>query len=154
MLTVMSRYTSATIPVVQNIAFITCKNARLTPLFSRTLSLSSERLQIIAATTDEIAGKKITQVLGLVEGVIVRTPTISQGFFGNLSAVVGGQNTAFTEMCKETRHEARSEMLEAALKMKADAVVGVRYASSSIGGESGHSNEVVCYGTAVTLADN
>jgi uncharacterized protein YbjQ (UPF0145 family) len=85
----------------------------------------------------------------MVRGLIVRAPTISQGFLGGLKAIVGGQIGAFTEMCEQARATAYDRMVEHAREMGANAVVGVRYDASEVGGKSA-ATEVLCY-TAVVL---
>ena len=87
---------------------------------------------MIASTTFEVQGRRIREYKGMVRGIIVRAPTISQGLLGGLKSFVGGQIGAYTEMC-------------------ANAVVGVRYDASDVGGSSSAATEVLCYGTAVVL---
>ena len=93
-------------------------------------------------------GYRIREYLGLVRGVVVRAPTLSQGFIGGLKSIVGGQIQEFTEMCEQTRQAATAELARHAREMGADAVVGVGYDASEIGQ---HATEVLCYGTAVLL---
>ena len=106
---------------------------------------------IITVTTNDFPGKKI-EVLGIVQGLTVRIPTIKQGIIGNATALLGGTNKSFTEMCKESRQEAFNIMLEQASELNADAIVAIRFQSCSIGG-SGHSDEFFCCGTAVKFKD-
>src|SRR5216683_395534 len=93
-------------------------------------------------TTFSIEGYRITEYKGLVRGIIVRSPTIGQGFFGGLKQIVGGQIGAYAEMCEQAR--------EHACELRANAVVGVRYESSEVG-RQGSATEVLCYGTAVVI---
>jgi uncharacterized protein YbjQ (UPF0145 family) len=107
---------------------------------------------IPVTTTFTIEGFHIKQYLGVVRGLIVRSPTISQGILGGLKSIVGGQIGAYTEMCEQTRQQAYELLVEHALMVGANAVVGFRYDASEIGGGRGNSaTEVLCYGTAVVI---
>jgi uncharacterized protein YbjQ (UPF0145 family) len=87
----------------------------------------------------------------MVRGIIVRAPTISQGIPGGLKSFIGGQIGAYTEMCEQARQQAYDLMLQHALQMGANAVVGIRYESSEVGSRQSSATEVLCYGTAVTV---
>ncbi|HTH63070.1 MAG TPA: YbjQ family protein [Gemmatimonadales bacterium] len=106
---------------------------------------------MIASTTFEVQGRRIREYKGMVRGIIVRAPTISQGLLGGLKSFVGGQIGAYTEMCEQARSTAYDRMLDHAREMGANAVVGVRYDASDVGGSSSAATEVLCYGTAVVL---
>lgn len=106
---------------------------------------------ILAVTTNDVPGKTIKEVKGLVHGLIVRTPTISQGFFGNLKNIIGGKNQALTQMCEQTREQAYLGMIDQAKKLGANAIIAMRYDSDGIGGDQYRANEVFCYGTAVVI---
>ena len=108
--------------------------------------------RIIATTTFTVEGFRIVDYLGLVRGVIVRAPTLSQNFFGSLKTVLGGQIQEYTQMCEQTRQQAYDLLLEHARAVGANAIVGLRYDASDIGGGGRASaTEVLCYGTAVVL---
>jgi uncharacterized protein YbjQ (UPF0145 family) len=102
-------------------------------------------------TTFGFEGYRIVEYKGVVRGIIVRAPTLAQGFFGGLKSIVGGQIGAYTEMCEQTRKQAYDLMLKHAAEVGANAVVGLRYDASEIGGQSS-ATEVLCYGTAVVIA--
>jgi len=106
---------------------------------------------IIVVTTNDVPGKTISEVKGLVHGLIVRTPTIAQGFFGNLKNIIGGKNQALTDMCEQTRQHAYMDMIEQARALGANAIIAMRYDSDGIGGDQYRANEVFCYGTAVVI---
>jgi uncharacterized protein YbjQ (UPF0145 family) len=106
---------------------------------------------VIAATTFDIPGRRVREVRGVVRGLIVRSPTISQGLLGGLKSIVGGQIGAYTEMCEQARAAAYDRMMEHAREMGANAVLGVRYDAAEIGGDRSAATEVLCYGTAVVL---
>lgn len=111
----------------------------------------SNAQDFIVVTTNDIPGKKILSIKGIVHGIVVRTPTISQGFFGNLRSIVGGKNRALTEMCEQTREHAYRNMVEQAMRLGANAIIAMRYDSDGIGGDQYRANEVFCYGTAVLV---
>jgi uncharacterized protein YbjQ (UPF0145 family) len=102
-------------------------------------------------TTFSIDGYRISEYKGLVRGIVVRAPTISQGFFGGLKSIVGGQIGAYAEMCEQTRQQAFERLMEHATELGANAVVGLRYESSEVGGRQSSATEVLCYGTAVVV---
>ena len=103
---------------------------------------------MIVTTTFTVEGYTIVQHKGLVRGITVRSPTISQGIVGGLKTMIGGRIGAYTEMCEQARHTAYCEMVAHAKQLGANAVVGVRYDASEIGNSS---TEVLCYGTAVVV---
>ena len=104
--------------------------------------------RIIATTTFTVEGYRIAEYLGVVRGVIVRAPTISQSFFGGLKTVIGGQIQEYAHMCELTRQDATVQMMEHARDLGANGVVGIGYDASEIAQSA---TEVLCYGTAVRL---
>ena len=108
-------------------------------------------MSIPVTTTFTIEGYRITQYLGIVRGLIVRSPTISQGIMGGLKSIIGGRVGAYTEMCEQTRQQAYDLLIDHARALGANAVVGLRYDASEIGGKTGAATEVLCYGTAVVI---
>lgn len=106
-------------------------------------------MTIPVTTTFTIEGYRIQKYLGLVRGIIVRSPTIVQGIFGGLKSVVGGRIGAYTEMCEQTRQQAYELLIDHAVAVGANAVVGLRYDASDVGDRG---TEVLCYGTAVFIA--
>jgi uncharacterized protein YbjQ (UPF0145 family) len=105
---------------------------------------------MLASTTFEIAGYEIAEHKGLVRGIIVRSPTISQGILGGLNNIIGGKIGAYKSMCEQTRLEAFEELESHAESLGANAVIGIRYDASSVEPRGG-SVEVLCYGTAVVV---
>lgn len=101
-------------------------------------------------TTFVIEGYRITQYLGIVRGIIVRAPTISQGILGGLKSLVGGRIGAYTEMCEQARQQAYDLMIDHAKALGANAIVGLHYDASDVGAQ-GSATEVLCYGTAVKI---
>jgi uncharacterized protein YbjQ (UPF0145 family) len=111
-----------------------------------------ELMSFPVTTTFTIEGYRITQYLGVVRGIIVRAPTISQGILGGLKSIVGGNIGSYTEMCEQARQQAYALLVDHARSLGANAIVGLRYDASEIGGKSSSATEVLCYGTAVVIA--
>lgn len=105
-------------------------------------------MSVPVTTTNSIEGAHIKQYLGIVRGIVVRSPTIAQGIMGGLKSIVGGKIGAYTEMCEHAREEAYQLMMQHATTLGANAVVGMRYDATELG-QAG--SEVLCYGTAVII---
>lgn len=99
------------------------------------------------ATTDDIAGYRITQTHGHVLGTIVRTISSSEGFSAGWGAIGGGEIPAYSKLMWENRQEAVNRMWADAVQRGANAVVGARFDSNQIGEVA----EVCAFGTAVTV---
>jgi uncharacterized protein YbjQ (UPF0145 family) len=106
---------------------------------------------LFVTTTFTIEGYRIREYKGLVRGIVVRSPTLMQGFLGGLKQLVGGRIGAYTEMCEQTREAAYNQMVEHALLLGANAILGTRYDGSDVTSGSGGATEVLCYGTAVVV---
>jgi uncharacterized protein YbjQ (UPF0145 family) len=104
---------------------------------------------MFVTTTLDIEGYRITDYKGIVRGIIVRAPTISQGILGGLKSIIGGRIGAYTHMCEQAREQAFSEMIVHAQQLGANAIIGVRYDASEV---VTNATEVLCYGTAVIVA--
>jgi uncharacterized protein YbjQ (UPF0145 family) len=109
------------------------------------------RPQIVVTTTFTVEGYRIKQYLGLVRGIIVRSPTITQGILGGLKSIVGGQIGSYTQMCEQARQQSFDLLIDHAAALGANAIVGLRYDAAEIGGKSQSATEVLCYGTAVII---
>jgi len=107
-------------------------------------------LPIPVTTTFTLEGYRIEKYLGVVRGIIVRAPTITQGILGGLKSIVGGRIGAYTEMCEQTRQQAYELMIDHAVALGANAILGLRYDASSVESKFG-ATEVLCYGTAVVV---
>jgi len=99
-------------------------------------------------TTDTIEGEKIVESLGLVEGAVVQSRHIGSDLMAGLKTIIGGEIASYTEMLQNARNIATKRMIDSAKELGADAIVGVRYGSSSLMADSA---EIICYGTAVKL---
>lgn len=107
-------------------------------------------MSIPVTTTFTIEGYRIREYRGVVRGLTVRAPTISQGILGGLKSIVGGTIGAYTEMCEQARQHAYELMIDHAKSMGANAILGFRYDASDVGGKTS-ATEVLCYGTAVVI---
>ncbi len=103
---------------------------------------------IIITTTEEVPGKKIKEVLGIVRGNTVRARNIGRDIGAGLKNFVGGEIKTYTGMVSDARDEAYNRMVNQAIEMKADAVVNVRFMTSMI---MQGASEMLAYGTAVKL---
>lgn len=110
-------------------------------------------MSLPVTTTFAIDGYRVKEYKGVVRGIIVRAPTITQGILGGLKSIIGGNIGSYTEMCEQARAHAMNAMLEHAQQMGANAVVGMHYDATEIGGK-GAATEVLCYGTAVVIEPN
>ncbi len=103
---------------------------------------------MLLVTTDNIVGKDIKEVLGLVKGTTVQSKHIGRDFMAGMKTIVGGEIKGYTEMLSEARTIATERMIAEAESLGADAVVGIRYGSSeALQGAA----EILAYGTAVKL---
>lgn len=104
---------------------------------------------MLITTGNEAQGYRITAYLGIVRGIVVRSPTISQGFFGGLKQFVGGNIESYAAACEQAREEAFRRMVINAQAMGADAIIAMRYDATEF---SQNVTEVLAYGTAVKIA--
>jgi uncharacterized protein YbjQ (UPF0145 family) len=101
---------------------------------------------MIVTTGNEVPGRPIHKFLGVVRGIVVRSPSIAQGFFGGLKQLVGGNIEAYAQVCETARQEAFERMVDHAEEIEADAIIGMRYDATEF---TAGVTEVLAYGTAV-----
>ena len=104
---------------------------------------------IITTTGNEVSGHAIESYLGIVRGIVVRSPDIVQNMFGGLKQIIGGNIESFAQVCEQARVQAFERMVEQARQIDADAVIAVRYDATEF---APGVTEVLAYGTAVKLA--
>lgn len=104
---------------------------------------------MLIVTTENIPGRRY-EVLGVVKGNVVQSKNFGKDFMSAMKALVGGEITAYTEMLGEARQIASGRMAAEAEALGADAVVAMRYASSSV---MQGAAECIAYGTAVKFID-
>jgi len=101
-------------------------------------------------TAFDLPGYKITGTLGLVRGIVVRSRSVVGQFGAQLQTIFGGNITIYTDLCERARSDAYNQMAEHAAALGANGVIGVRYdATEMMPGIT----EVLCYGTAVVVAN-
>jgi len=105
---------------------------------------------IIITTGDEIPGKKIIQILGVVKGSTVRARNLGRDIGAGFKSMVGGEVKTYTEMTKDARDEAYNRMVNEALELKADAIIDIRFTTSMV---MAGASEMLAYGTAVKVSE-
>lgn len=104
---------------------------------------------MILVTTDVVPGREITAVIGLVRGNTVRARHVGRDLLASLKNMVGGEIDEYTKLLAESREQSLDRMLAEAQARGADAIVGLRFATSEI---AQGASEFLAYGTAVKLA--
>lgn len=104
---------------------------------------------MLIVNTENIPGRRY-EVLGLVRGSVVQSKNFGKDFMSAMKTLVGGEITAYTELLQEARQIAMGRMVTQAEELGADAIVCLRYASSSV---MQGAAEVIAYGTAVRFTD-
>ena len=101
---------------------------------------------MMVATTDNLPGREIKEVLGVVFGSCVQTKHMGKDIGAGLRTIVGGEAKAYTELMEEARRTAMQRMIDDAKKLGADAVICMRYATAqTMRGAA----ELIAFGTAV-----
>ena len=103
---------------------------------------------MIVTTGNDVAGRAIVEYLGIVRGIVVRSPSITQGFLGGLKSMIGGNIESYATVCESAREDAYRRMLSHAEERGADAIIGMRYDATEF---AQNTTEVLAYGTAVRL---
>jgi len=105
---------------------------------------------MILVTTDSVPGREVVEVLGLVRGNTVRSRHIGRNIVAGLKHLVGGEVEEYTKLLAESREQAIDRMTAEARARNANAILGLRFATSEI---STGSAEFLAYGTAVRLSE-
>jgi len=103
---------------------------------------------IIVTIGEEIPGKKVAEILGVVRGSTVRARNIGRDIGAGFKNLIGGEIKTYTEMTSQSRDEAFNRMINEAINKNADAVIGVRFMTSMV---MQGASEMLAYGTAVKL---
>jgi len=103
---------------------------------------------MIVTNTETIPGKAITEHFGLVSGNTIRAKHIGRDIMASLKNIVGGELKGYTKLLQESRDQATARMIEQAKQLGANAIVNVRYSTSSI---TQGAAELYVYGTAVRV---
>ncbi len=104
--------------------------------------------EVIVTTAIEIPGKEVAQILGIVKGNTVRARNIGRDIGAGFKNLVGGEIKTYTDMISHSREEAYNRMVNQAIELGADAIIGVRFMTSMI---MQGASEMLAYGTAVKL---
>jgi uncharacterized protein YbjQ (UPF0145 family) len=105
---------------------------------------------VIVVNTEFVPGKRIVELKGLVQGNTVRAKHVGRDIAASFKNIFGGELQGYTELLVESRREALRRMLAQAQQLGANAVVNVRFATSSI---TAGAAELYAYGTAVVVED-
>jgi len=106
--------------------------------------------QVLLTTTDEVAGRKVREVKGLVRGNSIRARHVGHDLVAVFRNLVGGEIREYTKLMGESREQALDRLMEQASLLGANAVVGVRFTTSMV---MNGAAELLAYGTAVVLED-
>jgi uncharacterized protein YbjQ (UPF0145 family) len=102
----------------------------------------------MVTTAFKLPNYTVTQNLGVVRGIVVRSRNIFATLGATLQTVVGGNITVWTKLCEQTREDAFEIMIQHATEIGANAVIGARYDTTEL---SAGVTEVLAYGTAVIV---
>ncbi|QER41100.1 YbjQ family protein [Acinetobacter suaedae] len=103
---------------------------------------------MLLSNLESVPGHTILRQLDVVYGSTVRSKHVGRDFLAGLKNIVGGELTAYTELLEESRQEAMQRMIDKAQSLGANAVVGIRFSTSSI---TQGASELFVYGTAVVV---
>ncbi len=103
---------------------------------------------MILVSTENVSGKKVKKVLGLVKGNTIRARHIGRDIMAAFRNIAGGEIIDYTKMMAEAREQALDRMIEDAEKLGANAIINVRFTSSYI---MQNASEILTYGTAVVI---
>jgi uncharacterized protein YbjQ (UPF0145 family) len=103
---------------------------------------------VLLSNLEIVPGRRITKHLGLVQGSSVRAKHIGRDLMAGLKNIVGGELKGYTELLQESRQEAMDRMQEQARAVGANAVLNIRFSTSSVAAGAA---ELFAYGTAVVL---
>lgn len=104
--------------------------------------------EIITTTTEEIPGKKVGKILGIVRGNTIRARHIGRDIAASFKTIIGGEIKFYTDMMTQARDEAFNRMVNEAVDLKADAIINIRFVTSEV---MQGAAEIMAYGTAVKL---
>lgn len=104
---------------------------------------------MILTNVESVPGKTITEHYGIVSGSTVRAKHVGRDIMAGLKNIVGGELKGYTELLQESRQQATERMVKQAEQLGANAIVNIRYATSSV---AQGASELYVYGTAVKLS--
>ena len=104
--------------------------------------------EMIITTANEVPGKKVVKVLGIVRGSTVRARNIGRDIGAGIKNLIGGEIKTYTDMTANARDESYNRMVNAAIDLEADAIIGMKFMTSMV---MQGASEMLAYGTAVKL---
>jgi uncharacterized protein YbjQ (UPF0145 family) len=107
-----------------------------------------EDISMILTNIETVPGKTIVEHFGLVSGSTVRAKHVGKDILAGLKNIVGGELKGYTELLHESRQQSTDRMIEQATQLGANAIVNIRYATSSVAQGAA---ELYVYGTAVRV---
>jgi uncharacterized protein YbjQ (UPF0145 family) len=105
---------------------------------------------MLLVTSDEVPGKRIVKIMGLVRGNTIRARHIGRDIMASLRNITGGEIVEYTKMIAESREQAIDRMIGEAEERGANAIVTVRFTTASM---MDNAAELLVYGTAVVVED-
>lgn len=106
---------------------------------------------VLLLNSTEVPGREVTEILGLAQGHTVFAIWLGKDLSAIVRLILGGELTEYTEMMGKARATATNRMVATAVEMGADAIINVRYMTTSVVGSAA---ELLVYGTAVKLSKN
>lgn len=103
---------------------------------------------MIVTNLEQLPGKTISKHFGLVQGNTIRAKHVGRDIMASFKNIFGGELTGYTELLSESRQEATDRMIAQAESMGANAILNVRYSTSSV---TQGAAELYAYGTAVLM---
>ncbi|MGB6501454.1 MAG: heavy metal-binding domain-containing protein [Thermoplasmata archaeon] len=119
-----------------------------TPLPAQGPPMYAPPTQLPVVTTPFLPGFKITRVIGVTFGLIVRSRGLGRNIVAGLRSIVGGEITEYTQLLEQSRHEAIARLSQHAMSLGANAVLSVGFDTSEM---SEIMTEIMAYGTAVVV---
>jgi uncharacterized protein YbjQ (UPF0145 family) len=119
------------------------------PVSTRTFK-SSNGGNLIVTNIESVPGKSIVEHFGLVSGNTIRAKHIGRDIMAGLKNLVGGELKGYTQLLQESRQQALERMIEEADQLGANAIINVRFSTSSVAQGAA---ELYAYGTAVSVVD-
>jgi uncharacterized protein YbjQ (UPF0145 family) len=104
---------------------------------------------MLISTMNDLPGYEVTEVLGEVFGITVRSRNVGAQFGAGLKSMVGGELKGMTKMLNDSRSEAQDRLVEAAQQRGADAVLAMRFDANDLWNIG---QEICAYGTAVKIS--
>ena len=114
------------------------------------LVVDQSQPSILLLNSTEVPDRKVTEILGLAQGHTVFAIWLGKDLSALIRLILGGELTEYTDMMGRARQMATSRMIAQATQMGADAIINVRYMTTSVVGSAA---ELLAYGTAVKLSE-